>query len=214
MEGRIAMEDPESVSRETLDVLKKQDWPTIIKQLTGYALSRVRSMHWATGQDLVPGGRDAADLAMEAITLVYTGKRRWDPDKNPDLLFYLKGVVKSLTGHLAISQDNQRRVGVGAAEEGDPVSTATDPIATADETLVEKEAEELVIAMIEDAIADDEGLQLVFEGLRDGMSPKEIADDLGLSVTKVYAMLQKLRRRARAISKKPSTAGGLGHESE
>src|SRR5438067_992758 len=86
--------------------LEQIDWADIGIRLTAYAIWKARNFRWRTGRDwALAAGKTPEDIAREAILKVLDGTRAWDPQRG-GLLRYLEGVVDSLMGHLAVSQDN------------------------------------------------------------------------------------------------------------
>lgn len=89
-----------------MDALKQfneADWPHITLKLIKYAMFKVRRLEWSTG-DFLPKGLLPEDIALEAIRKTCEGLvsnekgkgiRVWSPEKNPDLLEFLKSVIDS-----------------------------------------------------------------------------------------------------------------------
>ena len=176
-------------------LLEEQDWPRIIKRLTAYAQNRIRSLYTRLGEDLLPGGQEAKDLAFGAITDVYTGKRSWDPERHPDLTKFLMDVVKSKSGSLVRRKEHTARVFPKEVdgEEGEPIETRIQEAGPdAEEQIILREQ----VQAVWDCAKGDDDLELVFLELYEGKKSAEIAKDLGLSVEVVYRLVEKLRRRA------------------
>jgi len=96
------------VKPEILKKLKESDWSDILPRLVLYAEFKVRRLYWRTKEkNTLPDGSTAEDLAHQAIELVFSGDRRWAPDKNPDILLYLKSVVDSLVSHSVHSYEHR-----------------------------------------------------------------------------------------------------------
>lgn len=119
----------------------------------------------------------------DAITKVYMGDRKWDPDKDPDLYGYLTSVVDSRLSGLLDRADFRYRAPHDLAEvDGSYEADYNDCL-------------EVLEKLVKDASADDENLDSVRQGLEDGMSPGEIAEFFGITVRRVYTLVRKLRRR-------------------
>src|SRR5690349_19272965 len=83
--------------------LDKQDWGQIIKRLTLHAHFRLK--FWNLLSEKGIKGYSSEDIALEAISLVYSGEWHWDPKKS-DLLPYLKfHVVNGLVANLARNKE-------------------------------------------------------------------------------------------------------------
>ncbi len=181
-----------------LDLLKNQDWETIILNLTAYAVYKVQRLSWQTGKDSLPGGRQAEDLAFDAIEKVYKGERSWDPTKQPVLLTYLKSVVDSLVSHLVESTEHKQRQQIGdEAENGvfDPPDQqspmALDELFAAD-----------LMGRLWDKVKGDEDVELVLCCIEDEMSkPQDISAALQIPIERIYKAKKKLGIALRAIQK-------------
>lgn len=99
-----------------LEEFKNANWGEILPRLTAHALRKVRRLHWNTPQGTLPQGKTVEDLVSEAIDKTLqglltedTGKglRKWDPQKVPDLLYFLKRVVDSDVNALVELDEHQ-----------------------------------------------------------------------------------------------------------
>ena len=174
---------------DRLGRLHKQDWKVIILRLTAHAAYKVERLRWQTGKKDLPGGRQVKDLAMEAIKMVWTGERKWNPDKQPDLLKHLKSIVNSVVSHLVESAEHtQRDILKEELEEGafdPPDDSAASPL---DEVIAAN-----VFGKLRSEVKSDEDLELVLYCIEEGMSkPSDIADTLRISVERVYKAKKKL----------------------
>lgn len=182
------------VPPDTLDRLRAADWEQLFPDLVTYASWRAAGLPFTKGGGELPQGYEPKDLVREAVTRVFEGRRVWDPSRDPDLLDYLKGVVKSLASNLVTSADHVHRT---AELDGEAVDLDTfegirpSPMDLAASAQCEEELRQLV----EEATADDPGLATVAMGLEDGMRAAEIAAEFSMEVGDVYGLTQKLRRR-------------------
>lgn len=177
-------------SSDVLRRLEEANWDQIYPELVLYAQFRLEAISWSGGHP--PGGTQAEDLVHEAIESLYTGRRTWNVAKHPNLEVVLKGIIKSLVSHQAEARDNQTRQALsedpGVDGWGhDALSNNPSP----EECLAFKER----IAQIESLLEDDEEAGMVFLYLQDGAKPKEIAEELGKPVTKIYAITKRIRRK-------------------
>jgi hypothetical protein len=170
-----------------LQRLKEQDWEGIILKLTAHAAYKVERLRWQTGKKDLPGGKQVKDLAMEAIKTVWTNERKWNPDKQPDLLKHLKSIVDSLVSHLVESVEHTQREIREVEEEGfDPADDlVNNPL---DEVIAEE-----VLRTLRREVKGDEDSELVLYCIEEGMSkPSEISDTLRMPVDQVYKAKRKL----------------------
>jgi RNA polymerase sigma factor (sigma-70 family) len=194
---------------ETRRKLDQADWQRIVLDLASYAVSLVALRQWKTGDGMLPKGHTPEDLAYEAIRLVFEGDRQWNPERDPDLLRYLKSVVKSLVSHLVRSKDHRARTSTRTEEQLEAVEQAVAEV-PATSASPEQEffgaADNARVAMLVDLVhgcanGDDE-LELIVLELSEGKKPREIADSLGMPIDRVYQCLQKLQRRIDAACKR------------
>ena len=177
-------------SSDVLHRLNEANWDQIRPKLVVYAQFRLEAISWPGGHP--PGGTQAEDLAQEAIKLLYIGQRTWDVAKHPNLEVVLKGIIKSLVSHQTKAKDNQTRQALSedAGIDGwghDALSNNPSP----EECLAFEER----IAQIESLLEYDEEAGMVFLYLQDSAKPKKIAEELGKSVTKIYAITKRIRRK-------------------
>ena len=181
------------VDRATLEKLSSQDWKALYPQLTHYALLLVKSLRWQTGSTDLPKGFQAQDLVNEAITLVFTGQRRWNPGKVP-VLIYLKGVIRSLASHLVESAEHKKRQDLTVVdEETETIKEVeisdTNAPSPEDLLLVNEIAEYLL-----KSAKGDENMQLVLLCLDDGMKRSEIVELTELPLKEVDNIMKRIRR--------------------
>lgn len=182
------------VPPDTLDQLHAADWDQLFPDLVAFASWRAVGLPFTKGGGELPQGYEPKDLAREAVTRVFEGRRVWDPARDPDLLDYLKGVVSSLASNLVTSADHARRTTEGNGEAID-LDTFSDVSPTPAALAASAECEEELRDLVEEATADDPGLAAVAMGLEDGMRAAEIASEFSMEVGDVYGLTQKLRRR-------------------
>lgn len=178
---------------DTAKRLEAQDWRAIATRLVAYAAREVGIRHWRTGSTgYLPKGKSAEDLAYDAITKVWTGKRVWKPDDDPDLLRYLMDVVDSDLSALLKSGAHKRteRFPDGPeAEIPEPVGAGD---ASPEEALLAQELQDEILA----ACADDDELTLVACALVEGTHKAvDLAAETGLPVARIYKLKQKLKAR-------------------
>jgi len=179
--------------------LEEQDWNLITKRLIWYAQWLAHRKSWHTGHDDLPQGKPPADIACDAIKKVWNEERKWDSRKCPDLLDFLKSVVKSDMNHLVRSWGHEHFVPLDDEQE----SGFPEPIETPEEKLKLKEEEDRSSNFkneLEKLLKDDEDALLVFICLEEGFTkPKDIALQTGLSEKEVNNAKKRIRRRAQPL---------------
>ncbi len=185
-EGRAAT--PDEV-RTALDALTEAD----LVRLEKFARYRVRGLGRSAR------GRDHEDLLGEAIAdTLDPEKRRWN--KAVSFVQHLIGAMRSISSHWREQFDLDEPLLeselVHTTEEGEllnPIDLIGSGAPGAQRTL---EAEEEV-ERIEKAVADDKVVHDILGGLRAEMSPDEIREALGLSVTEYETAMKRFRRHVR-----------------
>ena len=163
--------------------LDSADWGALYPRLYSYARRKVGALKFLHTPGELPLGHTHEDLVQEAITKVFMGDRKWDPDKDPDLYVYLTGVIDSLLSGLLGKADYRYRAPQDLAEiDGSHEADYNDCF-------------DALVGIVEEASADDEDLDNVRQGLEDGMPLGEIAKFFGIKVQRVYTLVRKLRRR-------------------
>jgi DNA-directed RNA polymerase specialized sigma24 family protein len=163
-------------------LIAEADLVEIGHKLSRYAASRIR-FYTTWWRREVPGAKEPADFAHEAILDAYCGRRRWDPDRNPDLLDYLRDVVESKVRNWI-----SRREGANVPLDG----LLTEPEAP-------PEARELLLD-IERELADEPELWPIVRLFAEGVvKPSDVAEELGIAVEEVINRRKRLRRRLRRL---------------
>ncbi|MBT0812973.1 sigma-70 family RNA polymerase sigma factor [Litoribacter ruber] len=132
----------------------------------------------------LPKGLEPEDLAMDAIDKVYAGERKWDPQKDPNLLNYLKSVVKSLISNHFRSEEVRIKGGEYSSET--PL-LGHDNI---EEEMYYQQLDQEIAAAME----GDPELCLVYKALKEGYKPGEIAEEYAMEVKKIRNAQKRLHR--------------------
>lgn len=181
-----------------LDLLKSQDWKTIILRLTLHAEYKVNRLYWQTGRDSLPGGTQTKDFVFEAIRKVYQGERLWDPAKHPDLLTYLKSVVDSLVSHLVESHEHKHRQLVSVEDKDGGFDPPDQQSPTAQDELIVSD----LWNRLWNKVKGDEDTELVLACIEEEMSkPQDISDELQIPIRRVNVAKNKIRIALRHIQK-------------
>lgn len=167
-----------------LKTLDAQDWDNIIIRLTAYVIQYCKWKRYR-----LPKGLEADDIALSAIEKTYSHKRTWDYEKEPDLLNHLQSVANSII-------INELKTG-GASE------TSTDGISDCYIAIENTQEEEMYSKQLDEEIAaamrGDPTMCLVYKALKDGLRPREIAQEYAISKPEVQAAQKRLRRLAEKI---------------
>jgi DNA-directed RNA polymerase specialized sigma24 family protein len=187
------IESSNMVDNETLQKLNAQDWEEIILELNWYVRMRFR------GDSELKKGFEVEDLVSNAIFLVYTGDRKWDYQKDPDLIVFLKfSVIKSLISNYFNAKELSMTTKLSYAGLSDANEELSDPIGNIpncnhgiDAEMEAKETYEIMIS----ALANDDDAQLVFEELAQGAKPREIAESLSYKIEDVRNIIKRVERK-------------------
>jgi DNA-directed RNA polymerase specialized sigma24 family protein len=187
------------LDQQTFEKLCKYDWEKIILDLTLYASDRLMALKFAKVK--LPLAQEPSDYAKEAVKLLFDEKRIWNPDTDPDLLNFLKySVVKSLIYNertsAAVKKRVEARVQPKGNEDTDEDLDFSDIVASKDPTVDSILIEQQTLENIRFALRDDDEAMLVFEELIKSNKPREIADDLGITIEEVRNILKRIRRKA------------------
>ncbi|MCK5214208.1 MAG: sigma-70 family RNA polymerase sigma factor [Candidatus Omnitrophica bacterium] len=172
-------------NRENLD---DQNWQELLPRLLRFCIYLIYAKTGqSTSKDHVNAGKLAEDYVMDAIIKVYKGDRKWDPDKYPDLLQYLMGVLRSQIGHEHQKLSNRCLVfieNLGDNKKAKIMAAKTDFLKT-QELLSE------FLRFISDAPKLLDFTTYLVEGLR----PREIAKRMQLSPHEIYNIRKVIKRR-------------------
>jgi hypothetical protein len=164
-----------------VQLLDKHDWPKFILALTAFTISVCRWKHYR-----LPPGVEAEDIVMQAVEKVYEGKRNWDPENDPDLLKYLKSVVRSLINNeLCLAASGT--LSLDAVPANQPV-----PQYDLDDELYYKQVNDEIAAQMR----GDPICALIYKGFKDGMTLKEISEEFMVDIEEI----RKGRRRLLTIA--------------
>lgn len=189
------------------DLLEGHPWETTLPLLVEYARQRMKTRWWGGLTDgRLPGGREATDVAYEAVEKVLSGTRRWDPAAEPDLVRHLKDVIESDLNHLAVGFENRQVSTESVLDSRAAVAPASgflaglpsgDPAPHEAAVRMEEEREGAAFADAFLASLDgDPGMREVVRCIFGGIvKPADIAAATGLPVAGIYNMRKRLQRR-------------------
>lgn len=197
------------ISDEVLDLLENHPWEDTIARLVSYALGKMRRRYWlGVLNGSAPSGVEAKDIVMGSIAKVFEGERNWDPEAQPDLFAYLKGVVDSTINHLAEGWENShfnsnKSISEGADNEIEFLNTVPDFAPTVEEELIAKELEaesEKFFWDFYENLDDQPKLLKILDGLSEGYIKRaDLARYADLSVREFDNLKKQLRRRLKSF---------------
>lgn len=196
-------------------IIEQADWPQIALALYDHADWLIRRHVWqgtpaGTSRRgiAMANGKDAKDYGDEAIASLFdaSSKRHWDPERQPDLLSYLKWTVRSMISNASKELENRETVrqysGTVDAETGEPADRLAQIGSEADSPShrllhAEREAtQKRLLDAFRRYVADDPELAATLEAYEAGISrPREIAELTGMTVDRVYELKRKLTTR-------------------
>lgn len=193
---------------ETLARVREEITPEFLERLTHYALAKLGQKWWrGVWNGKIPGGVQAEDLAISAIEALLIGDpnqggRSWNPDKDPDLMKFLRDIIDSKASHLVERAENSRECEPHPAE-GESLSDFLDRkrdhrTLPAESSQVssddEAENERLFFALL-DEVKGDPLLPQILECEWDGISRRaEIATKLGVDANAITQAKKRLER--------------------
>ena len=221
---------------DPLEQFKKANWAEIIPRLAEYALWKVRRLHWNTPQGSLPEGKTVEDLVegaiektLQGLTTEDTGKgiRKWNPEKVPDLLFFLKRVIDSdvnalvnldehqgfnysaeISGGKATKLLEKQITQEGNPDETSPPETPEDELERAQERRLLQERYKRLITALYEECGDKEDEMIVLmaiEELLDAdqeLTPITISQKTGLTRDEVKNARKRIDRKAEKVKEK------------
>jgi hypothetical protein len=181
-----------------------EDLPRALPLVLAESLRMLRRTRWRRATDETVNAH-AQQLVNEAIARTLEDKRAWDPERVPDLHYFLTQVVRSiLSSELGSPQSDEIPLENAPNLEND-LAAIKFGSASAEEHLFEHEADGGLVDEVLEAAADDLILGKVVNAIIDGSyKSAEIAETTGLDVKVVYQAMRKLRRRIESARKKAS----------
>ena len=194
-----------SLSPEALARIESEVDLPFLERLTHYALNESRRRAWrGVWNGHLPSGKEAQDLADDALADIIIGIREWDLAKHPDLFKFLCDVIHSELYHLATSAENRKgRLSVEQPEEtkpefvDHPLSRPDSPNAC--EALVSKEEEasnEALFFALHEFFAGDTLVQRVLDCIFEGTDKRaDIARQLKVTEQEITNARKRMERK-------------------
>ena len=162
----------------------------------------------------MPGG-DAHDVVITAVEKVWTGRRNWELDQQPDLFLYLKGVVDSEINNLVESKANRRlRVALPDVNTEDQPDDLVVPSVEEEESRREEErrSDDFFLGFY-DYLNAEPDLQKILDCFVDGIvKPRKIAAKLDVNAKDIYNARKRLDKRLKAYRTAQQNAAAVGKE--
>ncbi len=177
-------------NQEVFDILYSMDWESLIPELTAYTVWLTRCYHFPDKCIILPKGKSVDDLVLDAITLVFTGVRKWNPEMI-DIKTCLKGVIRSLHSHLYDCPEYIWRDYHDPSDD-DFFQSRIFPLITSTETPEQKLYVEQFKEYLKQSAWDEISKQIIDCLLRE-MSRKEIIAELNLRPGTYSMYIKKIR---------------------
>ncbi|MCS4044577.1 hypothetical protein GGQ00_003037 [Salinibacter ruber] len=180
------VEETSGVDSEALQHIEEEIGETELKQLEGFAYNLSKTWNLSRGNLALPKGGTFADLVGVAIKkTLYTGdgSYSWDREQRPHIFEQLKYVIRDVLRQRSRRTENERDAGRLEHSEIDRAAGGYDG-----EERMHKERERQrkldQLETLREKIRerDDPEMFFVLEGILDGKSRSEIAEDLGIDV--------------------------------
>lgn len=195
------------------DELDKANWDEVLPRVLKYAASRAKKYYWL-GEDVNP-----EDMVNEVIARAYgvgtnEAYRNWNKEKYPKLEDFLISIISSMTSHQADHSIRFRKEPLfrenGSLRDFESrTSGITETIAPSpkspEEEVLESERLQALSGELTAIAQEDEEMGMVILCLEDGISrPRDIAEETGYDVKRIYTLLRRIRERLKKFNPAPS----------
>lgn len=198
------LQHPSKYDPSIHDELDSADLDTVLPAVLKYASSRSKMLNRLGLKS------DAEELVHEAITMAYGkgskgGYRNWDKTKCPDLVDFLKGIIKSITSHMlehAVAFPEESLFNEDWSPKDNKIYKSESNLEliqkpkTPEEELIISENIKRINDEMDKISAEDEELGLLLLCFEEGfIKTRHIAKQLNCDPKKVNNMLRRLRYR-------------------
>jgi DNA-directed RNA polymerase specialized sigma24 family protein len=185
--------------------LDEQDWGELHARLLDFAEHRCGPKRLAL----------AKDLAQQAILRVYAYDSTWDPEKEPDLLRYLMGVVNSLLWNERTSYAARKVASVGDDATRRAAERVADERGWSADTAAGHDLLSRRLSLLRERMADDPNVLGLLGALEQGLeTPEEIRAATGCSAHTLLAVRRRMLRAAALVARDLGGADDEGDEEE
>lgn len=210
-------------AQKSLAQMSVKKLENLILRLGRYTKKESNRLDWRTdNSDELPGGETTDSIVSKAFERVLSGRRKWNPQTDPDLARYLMDVIDSLLSHLVESKDNTMfRVppDTGSRDEAAwhgatrkhersherSADWMTRTTLSPEQELIEKEnaaAAKRTMELFEESIKNDAELVAIVEAIREGYDKNgEIAEYTGIAIRDVENAKKRLDRKIASVNK-------------
>jgi DNA-directed RNA polymerase specialized sigma24 family protein len=178
----------------------------LVLRLTAYVEQKRQRYYWRSAGGLLEAGKEAVDIAQDALEKTYRGKRKWDPRKKP-LLDFLCAVADSELSNLVLSVGHRLREPSIEVYQA-AVDGTSDPLPGPDAAIEEAELRE----RFRQSLSDDPDLVRFFELRWKDYSLDEISRETDLPKKKLYTLVRKLKRRYEQFENEKAASAGRSKE--
>lgn len=208
----------------------------LILRLGRYADRESKRLDWRTGNsNELPGGETDDSIVSKAFERVLSGKRKWNPENDPDFAKYMMDVIDSLLSHLVNSKDNtmfgpppeegsaDESAWHGASPKHDrkyerSADWMTQTAASPEEELLqneEKAANKRAMELLQESINNDAELVKIVEAIKEGCDKNgEIAKQTGIDIRDVEKAKKRLNRKIAGVNEQMMNSKGNEFDSE
>lgn len=190
----------------------EEDWARLYHPLVMYARARCLELRWRKhALQNLPRGHSPETIVHEAVCKSLDGDRDWNHEKYPgeNPFWFLLGVIDSIIDGLIKCKEHRSEVSLedecGTTNDDGEIyrqdldandcTLFSPPISDPEMYTFYQEIDSEIRA----CIADDTTLVTLYEHLRAGRRPREIAEAMGLSREGVYLLIRRFLRRTRDI---------------
>jgi hypothetical protein len=196
------------VDSEALQHIEEQIGEAELKQLEGFAYNLSKKWGLSRGNLALPKGGTFEDLVGDAVKkTLYTGdgSYTWDRDQQPDIFDHLKYVIRDVLRQRSRRDENEHDVGRREHAEIDRETGGYDgEERMEEERRRQRKLDQLDTLRRKIEERDDAEMYFVFDGILEGRSRSEIAEDLDIAVEDYdNARKRILRLGARVLEEPP-----------
>ncbi len=193
------------------EILKHQNWEEILAAVLKFAVAKSKKFQWL-GYKVEP-----EELVQEAIARAYgVGKkgtyRNWNRSAYPRLENFLNSIINSMVSHDAdhagdfpeetLFNENGSVKIIKLRSDGKGYADAFNPTSP-EETYIGSENLKEIADHLKSVAKGDEEMEMVVLCLEDGIGrPRDIAEETGYQVEKIYRIINRLRQRLIKINPK------------
>lgn len=185
--------------------LTDEQWADLLERLTHHALWKYRRYGWNLGDRnrrewAGPDGTSPEDVALEAVSLVMSGQRKYNGTTQPDFTKYMRSVVDSLVSHLAEKATGRKTGRMPLRTDGDTGDMVEVEFQGADpdpaDACIARDVMALTREMVLAEAKEDPLVLQLFECLEAGITKRaEVAEYLEIDVGEVDKAQKRFRRK-------------------